>query len=214
MSNNQNYNEYYKLKNGLLIIVSGPSGAGKSELCKSYVNRFQKTLLSVSETTRPPRGRERDGREYYFIDEDTFNSRVEDGYYLESAGIYNNHYGTPKEPVMQALEEGRDVILEIEPQGAMQVVKKIPEAITVFVLPTSFRILEQQIRARDTETEEEIQLRLANTRELISKVPEYDYVVINNRGRMTNTVMELASIIQAEKCSVSRILNQYREKDE
>lgn len=208
MSNERDYQSYYTLKSGLLIVVSGPSGAGKSAVCKSYVNRFEDTLLSVSETTRAPRKGEKEGREYYFISEEEYEDRLKNGYYLESAGNYNNHYGTPKEPITKALAAGKDVILEIDPQGAFQVREIYPDAVLVFVVPASYNALKRQILERKTETKEEIELRLSYAEKEISRIPEYDYVIVNKPGRLTATVTTLSAIITAEKCSVKRILSE------
>lgn len=214
MLNKDNFEAYYTLHQGLLIIVSGPSGAGKSEICKSYVSNNQDTFLSISETTRKPRGKEKDGREYYFVDEETFTKRSEEDYYLEYAGIYEKRYGTPKAPIYNQLESGKDVILEIDPQGALQVKKKIPNAVMVFILPSSFQKLENQIRDRKTETEEQINHRLSKTHKELEQIISYDYVIVNKYGHMVESVQKLKSIVNAEKLNLKRILNQYGESNE
>lgn len=205
--NNQNYEELYTLDTGLLIAVSGPSGAGKSAVCVDYTNEnSDNTILSISETTRAPRGNEVNGKEYYFIDRQTYEERRNSDYYLETAEVHSEYYGTPKEKILSYLKSGKDVILEIDYQGADKVKKQIPSLVKVFVLPSSFEALEKQIRGRGTESEEKIQKRLKNAREEIAQVPTYDYVIINRNGKLDESVADLAAIIRAERLNVKRIL--------
>lgn len=211
--NKTDYASYYTLDKGLLLVVSGPSGAGKSALCREYVQSHPDTVLSVSETTRAPRAGERDGVEYTFITEDVFETRRQQDYYLECAGIYNKHYGTPHRKIEALLERGQNVILEIDPQGAAQVREKIPEAVTVFVLPPSFEQLEHQIRGRQTETEAQICLRLSSAQKEIERAEHYDFIIINQKGRLDCAVSALDAIVRAEHCSAPRILSQYQGED-
>ncbi len=212
--NSINFQKEFTLKQGLLFVVSGPSGAGKSLMCQEYIKKNPKTLLSISETTRKPRKNEINGREYYFIDEELFSKRVNEDYYLEYAGKFQNHYGTPKKPITQALKEGRDVILEIEPQGAAQVRKAFPSVISIFVLPISTNELIKQIKGRKTETEEQINLRLSDLQKEIEQIRFYDYIIINRFGHLKESVKLLEDIAQSERCSVKRILKQKEGKNE
>ncbi len=205
---NENFEKEFELKYGLLFVVSGPSGAGKSAICRSYVNRFPDTYLSVSETTRAPRKGEKEGREYFYISEEEFEERRNKDYYLECAGVYTKHYGTPKAPIIENLQNGHNVILEIDPQGAMQVKQTYPKVVLIYILPNSIKTLEDQIRGRKTETEEQIQLRLGKSKEEIKNISSYDYIIINKPGRITKSVSQLASIIGAEECKVKTILDQ------
>lgn len=207
--NNKNFEDIYTLKEGLLIVVSGPSGAGKSVVCKEYVNAHKDdTVLSISETTRAIRSNETPDVDYVFIDEDLYKKRLAEDYYLESANVHGNYYGTPKEKILNYLKEGKDVILEIDYQGANLVKKIVPSLITVFVLPTNYDILVDMIRGRGTESEEAIKRRLQTAENEIIQVPNYDYVIINRRGELDKTVDDLAAIITAEKHNVKRILDQ------
>ncbi len=210
MLNKDNFSNYYSLKTGLLIVVSGPSGAGKSLITQEYIKKHPEAVLSISETTRSPRKGELNGREYYFVNEKTFLKREKEDYYLESAGKYQNRYGTPKKKIIQDLKNGKDVILEIETQGAEQIRKKFPDVVSVFVLPTSFTDLEKQIRGRKTETEEAINLRLSETRSEVDQIKYYDFVLINRFGYLDESVKALTDIIKAERYNVKRILNQYK----
>ena len=130
---------------GLLIIVSGPSGAGKGTICKELLSRDQSVLVSVSATTRSPRNGEVDGESYHFLNRETFLSMIDEGGFLEYACVYDNYYGTPKQFVIDQISAGKNVLLEIDIQGALQVKKKYPEGVFVFVLPPSMKTLKSQI---------------------------------------------------------------------
>ncbi|MFB6357236.1 MAG: guanylate kinase [bacterium] len=149
----------------LLLVVSAPSGAGKSTICRRVINQHGDVEFSVSTTTRDPRNDEIDGEDYHFVNEATFDNMVENGEFLEWAHVHGERYGTSRETVINQLEKSRDVILDIDIQGARQVQDIYPDAVFVFVAPPSMEELERRLRNRDTETEDQIKERLNNARE-------------------------------------------------
>lgn len=188
--------------NGLLIVFSGPSGVGKDTVLKRILGRNLNLRLSVSATTRAPRPGEADGKDYYFLSREQFSSMAGRGEMLESAEYCGNFYGTPAEPIRAWLEEGHDVILEIEVQGGAQVMKKCPGCVGIFILPPSLETLEQRLRNRKTESEEAVQNRLAAARREISEVVHYHYLVINDT--VEHAVEQIDAILCAEKNKVDR----------
>jgi len=189
-------------RRGLLLVVSGPSGAGKGTLCKTLVENSEDVFLSVSATTRAPRKDEIEGVSYFFKTNEQFEEMIKNGELLEWAKFCDNYYGTPRAPVEAMLSEGKDVILEIDVQGALQVKKKYKEGVYIFILPPSLEELKNRITSRGTETEDVIQERLKRARFEINQIHEYDYIVINDY--IDKAVEDLRSIIYAEKCRVER----------
>lgn len=167
-------------KNGVLILFSGPSGVGKDTVLEVVLKKDNSLQRSISLTTRDIRDNEIDGRDYYFISKDRFNNMVENGEVLEFAQYGKNFYGTPKAPVDKWLSEGKKVILKIEVQGAQQIKKLYPDAVGIFVLPPSMEELENRLRSRGTENEEDIQKRLEIAKNEVEKSVDYDYTVIND----------------------------------
>lgn len=194
---------------GLLFVVSGPSGAGKGTICKGLVSELD-IDLSVSMTTRKPRPGEVDGVNYYFASHDEFEKKIEEKQLLEYAFVYGNYYGTPRQMVLEKLEGGRDVILEIDIQGAMKVRDAYPEGIFIFILPPSMKELRKRITSRGSETEESINLRLGETLREVSYIDKYDYCVINNY--VDEAVERVASIMRAEHSRVSKDIYQLIER--
>ncbi len=197
-------------KKGLLLVVSGPSGVGKGTICKEYLKTYDDCTLSVSATTRAPREGEKDGESYFFLTHEQFRKKIDEGGFLEHAVFCENYYGTPKDAVIKMLESGKNVILEIEVQGALQVRSHYPEAVFVFVIPPSTEELEQRLRGRGTESDEVILKRLERAKAEFKFVEKYNYVLENDT--VENAVERLHSIITAEKCMMSRNYNYLKEE--
>lgn len=189
-------------KQGMLIVVSGPSGVGKGTLCNMLLTKIENLFLSISATTRPPRDGEIDGVNYIFMSHEDFEDKIEKGQFLEWAKVYNNYYGTPKDIVYQKLNEGKDIILEIDIQGAAQVKKNCPEGVFIFISPPSIDELKKRIIKRGTDTQDSIELRTKCAKEEMQASFEYDYVVLNDD--LDEATLMLQSIILAERCKVSR----------
>ena len=183
---------------GKLIVVSGPSGAGKSTVISRVMQRRHDLCFSVSATTRDPRPGEVNGVDYFFVTWDEFDRMIGEDERLEHAEYVGNCYGTPRAYVAAKQREGMNVLLDIEVQGARQVRERVPEAIKIFIIPPSLQVLEQRLRGRGTETEEQIQRRLARARGEYREADFYDYVVINDN--LETAANELNAIITAELC--------------
>lgn len=191
-----------------VFIISAPSGSGKSTLVSKVLQRDHRLRFSVSYTTRKPRGRETPGEHYIYISRDDFLERINHGEFLEHAEVFGNFYGTNRKVLEQAQQEGKDVVLDIDVQGARQLKGRIPEAVTVFILPPSRDILEQRLRARSEDPEEVIQRRLRDAAEEIRNYKQYDYILVNHR--LEESVDTLASIVKAERIKRIRMEEQIR----
>ena len=189
-------------KKGLLLVVSGPSGTGKGTICKDIVAQHEDINLSISATTRNPRVGEVEGKSYFFKTKEEFEAMVDRGEFLEHAMIYDNYYGTPKKAIFDELDMGRDVILEIEMQGAMQIKEVYPQAVFIFVLPPSLQELRNRIVGRGTETEEQIEKRFNSAYDEIKLLGDYDYFIFNNI--VEKSAEEILNILEVEKNKVSR----------
>lgn len=198
---------------GLLFVVSGPSGAGKGTICKKVLEKVD-IDLSVSMTTRKPRPGEIDAKNYFFVTEEHFVETINKNGFLEYAKVYGNYYGTPKEIVLQKLEEGRDVVLEIDIQGALKIRESYPKGVFIFILPPSMSELRKRITGRGSETEDDINLRLGETLKEVSYIDKYDYCVVN--GDINEAVHRVAAIIKAEHSRVSEdiyeLIAKYKEE--
>ncbi len=185
------------MDNGLLVVISGPSGAGKGTICKRLKEVMKDLKVSVSTTTRKPRNGEVEGESYFFINEDDFIKKINNNELLEHAKVYGNYYGTPKEEVFKQLEEGNDVILEIDIQGALQVKKNYPRGVFIFILPPSLKELKNRIEGRGTDSKEVILRRMKCAYDELNYAFEYDYVVLNDE--VETAVDKIQCIIKAEK---------------
>ena len=200
---------------GKLFVISGPSGAGKGTICKEVLDGERNIKMSVTMTPRAPRDGEIDKVHYHFVDHEKFLTLIEDDGFLEHANVYGNFYGTPKKQVMEWLEQGIDVILEIDVQGALQVKKTYPEGVFIFILPPSIEELKKRIMGRGSETEETMARRLGAALREISCIDQYDYRVINED--LDTAIGCVRSIITAEQCTlndeeVDRIVSRYEEE--
>lgn len=191
------------MTHGLVLVLSAPSGAGKSTLCQALAERRSDVRLSVSCTTRAPRGSEVDGRDYFFLTEAEFAERRERGEFLEWARVHGHFYGTPRATIDAHLEHGHDVVMNIDTQGALAVKRAMPDCVTVFISPPSWPVLEERLRRRNLDDEATIQRRLAGARQEWAQAPRYDYLVINDDR--DDAVTDLAAILRAEKRRVSRL---------
>lgn len=178
---------------GHLFIVSAPSGGGKTTLCKAILNRYQDMLYSVSYTTRAPRPGEVNGVDYYFISKEKFIKDIENDKWAEWAQVHGNFYGTPAEFFNKSLSEGRDVLLDIDIQGTIQILDRYADTITFFILPPSLEILKKRLESRGTDSADTISARLISAKEEISKKNLYRHVIVNDQ--LSSAVSELLSII-------------------
>jgi guanylate kinase len=187
---------------GLLLVISGPSGAGKGTICKALIEK-NSFWISVSATTRKPRQGEIEGKSYYFISKEEFHERIEKKDFLEYAEVYGNFYGTPKSKVIEMLDSGNDVILEIDIQGALKVKDAFPEGIFIFILPPSMEELKQRIIRRGSETPESLMTRFKSAYKEINYVSKYSYAVVNDT--VEEAVKKIEGIVVAERCRVDRM---------
>ena len=187
---------------GILIVVSGFSGAGKGTLMKQLVHAYDNYALSVSMTTRKPRPGEQEGREYFFVNREEFEEKIANNGLVEYAQYCDNYYGTPRQYVEKQLEKGKDVILEIEIQGALKIKEKFPTALLLFVMPPSAAELKKRLEGRGTESLEVIKKRLMRASEEAEGIENYDYIVINDK--LEECVSQMHSLIQAAHFSPSR----------
>ena len=190
---------------GILIIVSGFSGAGKGTVMKKLMSEYDNYALSISATTRSPRPGEQDGREYFFKTVAEFETMIENNQLIEYAKYVGNYYGTPKEYVEKMLDEGKDVILEIEMQGTMKVKEIMPETVLVFITPPTAEELKKRLEGRGTEDSETIKARLKRASEEVVYMDKYDYLLINDK--LDECVENLHKIVQMEHSKVSRNIN-------
>lgn len=192
---------------GNLFILSAPSGAGKSSLYKALLKADDKVRISISHTTRAPRAGEEHGREYYFIDDESFLDMIAEDAFFEHAQVFDHYYGTSKASIFSMLEQGLDVILEIDWQGARQVRQLYPEAVGIFILPPSLPSLEERLKKRATDTEDVIQRRMAKAVNEMSHYHEYDFVIVNDD--FDTALAEMSSIFMAMRSKTPVMQQKY-----
>lgn len=191
-------------RRGLLLVLSSPSGAGKTTLARRLIEVDSSIALSISVTTRPPRPGEVDGSDYNFVDAATFTEMRDRGELLEWARVFDYGYGTPRAPIEAAVADGRDVLFDIDWQGAQQLSEKMKhDVVRVFVLPPSHDVLEERLRARAQDAEDVVKRRMADASAEISHWPEYDYVIVN--ANIENSLQGLQSILSAERLKRERL---------
>jgi guanylate kinase len=185
-------------RRGLMLILSSPSGAGKTSISRALLASEANLTMSISLTTRPPRPGEIDGQDYYFVSHDAFNDMISEGNFLEYAKVFDNYYGTPKDPVKTALSLGKDILFDIDWQGTQQISQQSQgDLVTIFILPPSTRELERRLRIRAQDSEEVVTQRMSKAADELSHWAEYDYVVINEN--LDESIKSIQSILHAER---------------
>ncbi len=187
-----------KRKEGMLFVISAPSGAGKTTLCKALTDSLENLRHSISYTTRKPRPGEIDGKEYYFVTEERFRTMVRAGDFAEWAQVHSNLYGTSRRVLDEMRTEGIDVILDIDTQGAKQIKERYRESVFIFIMPPSLEILEERLRNRKSDHEEEIKKRMLRARDEIRDYTMYDYIIVNRD--FERALAELRAVVIAERC--------------
>ena len=192
------------VKKPLLIVLSGPSGVGKDAVLH-YLKKSSPSFKFVTTmTTRPRRHNEKDNVDYHFVSQDEFEKLLKNNELLESANVYGNWYGPPKEPIRQALKQGYDVMVKVDVQGAATIKKLAPQAVFIFLMPPSIDELANRLKQRYTESAESMTMRLQACENELKQIPHFDYVVINHRNQIETAVNEIKAIITAEKCRVKQ----------
>lgn len=191
------------MSKGLPIIISAPSGAGKSSIAARITKKHSSAVLSVSCTTRAPRPGEKNGKDYFFLEEQDFKKKIDAGEFLEWAVVHGFYYGTPLSYLQQQMDQKKDVLLTIDPQGAMAVKRVYKEGIYIFVVPPSWDILMKRLVGRATDDAKTVEIRIANARKELSYLSHYDYLIVNDE--LDDAVEQVSAIIKAEHLKLSRI---------
>lgn len=196
---------------GFILVVSGPSGSGKSSISKEFLKDEPNFDLSISHTTRPMRSNEVDGRDYYFISKQSFTEMIERNEFVEWAEVFGNYYGTSKKEVERIVSSGKNILLEIDVKGAMNVKSTFKEdVVTVFILPETFEILKERLFLRNTDSEDVILRRISDAKNEIEKITFYEYVIINKNGCLKESVQQLKNICSTEFLRTARFWNNYK----
>lgn len=187
---------------GIVIIMSAPSGAGKTSICDAVVKSNKNIVYSISTTTRAPRKGEKNGREYFFVTENQFKNSIKQKQFVEWAKVHNNYYGTSKKILEDIISKGKDVLLDIDVQGAIKIKKQYKDALMIFVMAPSLKILKQRLIKRNKDSKEVINIRLKNAEKEISYIDKYDYLVINDK--LNESIKHVENIISCAKLSTKR----------
>jgi guanylate kinase len=185
------------------IVVSAPSGAGKSTIINSLLSYYSELGFSISSTTRPPRGTEKDGNEYYFLSEDVFLEKIRDNSFLEWAKVHGNYYGTEKKEIDRIWAQGKIPIFDVDVQGAEQLRLVLPEALYIFIIPPSLKVLHKRLTDRKTDLEETIRIRIKNARHEMKKYDLFDYIIINDDLEIAES--KIRAVIEAYACRTARL---------
>jgi guanylate kinase len=189
-------------KYGMIIIVSAPSGAGKTSICDAIIKDDKNIVYSVSTTTRVPRAGEKNGREYFFVDEKTFKRDIKSGKFIEWAKVHDNYYGTSKKILRGALSKGRDVLLDIDVQGALNIKKQYKNALMLFIMTPTLKELKNRLIKRNKDSVKTIKTRIENARKEIKYVHKYDYLIINDK--LKESISNVKAVVKAERLSIKR----------
>ena len=192
-------------KKGMIIIVSAPSGAGKTSICDALIKSDKNIVYSVSTTTREPRKGEKNGREYYFTDDGTFKKMVKKNLFVEWAKVHDHFYGTSKKVLEQTINKGKDILLDIDVQGAVKIKKQYKDALMIFITTPTLKILKERLIKRNKDSMDVIKTRLENAKKELTYLPKYDYLILNDK--LDESIEKAKSVICAERLSIKRNKN-------
>ncbi len=190
------------MKKGMIVIVSAPSGAGKTSICDALIKSDKNIVYSVSTTTRLPRKGEKNGKEYFFVDEKTFKSMVKKNMFVEWAKVHNNFYGTSRKVLEQTINKGKDILLDIDVQGAIKIKKQYKDALMIFITTPTLKILKERLIKRNKDSLDVIKTRIKNAKKELTYLPKYDYLVLNDK--LDISISNVKSIICAQRLSIKR----------
>ena len=192
-------------KKGMIIIVSAPSGAGKTSICDALIKSDKNIIYSVSTTTREPRKGEKNGREYFFVNDSEFKKMVKTNMFVEWAKVHDHFYGTSKKVLEQTINKGKDILLDIDVQGAVKIKKQYKEALMIFITTPSLKVLKERLIKRNKDSMTVIKRRIENAKKELTYLPKYDYLILNDK--LDKSIQEVKSVICAERLSIKRNKN-------